>query len=78
MSVAEGAKTNWRELALELANVSAELVTVTEAAAAGGWRVDPLVRGMLTSNTTGVSEVVARVLEAAGVQREGVAHGCRK
>ena len=73
MSVAEGAKTNWRELALELANVSAELVTVTEAAAGGGWNVDPLVRGMLTSNATGVSEVVARVLEAAGVQRGGVA-----
>lgn len=55
--------TEWRQLALDLANVAAELVTVARAAG-DGWRMDPLVRGMLNNNANGVSEIVDRVLAA--------------
>lgn len=58
--------TDWRELALELANVASELVTVARAAADdSGWRVDPLVRGMLRNGCESVDEMVARVGRAA-------------
>lgn len=56
--------TDWRELALELANVASELVTVARAAG-DGWRVDPLVRGMLRNGCEAVDELVARVGRAA-------------
>ncbi len=58
--------TDWRELALELANVASELVTVARAAADdSGWRVDPLVRGMLRNGCEALDEMVARVGRAA-------------
>lgn len=57
-------QADWRELALELANVAAELVTVAQAAAGERCRVDPLVRGMLHNNAASVSEMVERVREA--------------
>jgi hypothetical protein len=60
----EHTKTDWRELALELANVASELVTVANAAG-DGWRVDPLVRGMLHNNCEAVDELVSRVRRAA-------------
>lgn len=56
--------TDWRALALELANVAAELVTVARAAG-DGWRVDPLVRGMLRNGCEAVDELLARVGRAA-------------
>jgi len=56
--------TDWRELALDLANVASELATVANVAAdgAGG---DPWVCGMLRNNAAGVVEIVERVREAA-------------
>ncbi len=57
--------TDWRELALDLANVASELATVAQAVASDSWRVDPLVRGMLNNNAQGVVEIVERVREAA-------------
>jgi hypothetical protein len=58
-------KTDWRELALDLANVAAELATVARSAALDSWHVAPLVRGMLNNNAAGVMEAVERVREAA-------------
>lgn len=52
--------TDWRTLALELADVAAELVTVSRAVSSG-WRVDPLVCGMLNNNALAVAELVERV-----------------
>lgn len=57
--------TDWREYALELANVAAELVTVAESVSTGGWDIPPLVRGMLNTNAAVVAEVLERVREVA-------------
>jgi hypothetical protein len=57
--------TDWRALAVELADVAAELVTVSRAVSSG-WRVDPLVCGMLNNNALAVGELVERVNAAAG------------
>ena len=46
-----------------MANAAAELVTVA-GGAGEGWRLDPLVRGMLKNNATAVAELVDRVREA--------------
>lgn len=59
-------KHEWRELALDLANVAAELATVAHAAGAegGGWRMDPLIAGALVNHSTAVLDIVKRVTEA--------------
>ena len=59
--------TDWRDLACELANVSAELVTLARAVSDD--RPDDLILASLGNNATGVSAVVDKVVAAC--KREG-------
>jgi hypothetical protein len=59
--------TDWRDLACELANVSAELVTLARAASDD--RPGDFIHGMLGNNANGVSAVVDKVVAAC--KREG-------
>jgi hypothetical protein len=59
--------TDWRDLACELANVSAELVTLARAVSDD--RPGDFVHGMLGNNAHEVSAVVDKVV--AAVKREG-------
>ena len=58
---------DWRELACELANASAELVTVARAVAAD--RPGDFIHGALGNNANGVAVVVDKVVAAC--KREG-------
>ena len=59
--------TDWRDLACELANVSAELVTVARAVA--GDQPGDFIHGALGNNAEGVAAVVDKVVAAC--KREG-------
>ena len=59
--------TDWRDLACELANVSAELVTVARAVADD--RPGDFIHGALGNNAEGVNAVVDKVVAAC--KREG-------
>ena len=61
------AGTDWRDLACELANVSAELVTVARAVADD--RPGDFIHGALGNNAEGVNAVVDKVVAAC--RREG-------
>lgn len=56
--------TDWRELALELANVSAELVTVARAGASEPGDPGEWFRGLLNNHANDVAALVDRVREA--------------
>lgn len=58
------ATTDWRRLALELAERADELVKATKAVQRG-WGMAPLAGGMLHANTERVEEVLRRVREVA-------------
>ncbi len=60
-------ETDWRDLACELANVSAELVTLARAVSDD--RPGDFVHGMLGNNAHEVSAVVDKVVAAC--KREG-------
>ena len=61
------AETDWRDLACELANVSAELVTLARAVADD--RPGDFIHGALGNNAEGVNAVVDKVVAAC--KREG-------
>ena len=60
-------ETDWRDLACELANVSAELVTLARAVA--DERPGDFIHGALGNNAEGVNMVVDKVVAAC--KREG-------
>ena len=61
------AETDWRDLACELANVSAELVTLARAVSDD--RPGDFIHGALGNHAEGVNAVVDKVV--AAVKREG-------
>jgi hypothetical protein len=56
--------TEWRELALELANVASELVTVARAGASDPGDPGEWFRGLLNNHANDVAAIVDRIREA--------------